>query len=63
MGVSRLTGMNSEAIRSATHNAIEPTALHIWREEISTCGEDLAIGVLVIPSFSVIPAVTCGFLS
>lgn len=28
IGVSRLTGMNSEAIRTATHSAIEHTAPH-----------------------------------
>jgi len=28
IGVSRLTGMNSEAMRTATHSAIENTALH-----------------------------------
>ena len=39
MGVSRLTGMNSEAMSSATHKAMEPTALHLWREENSRCGE------------------------
>ncbi|MNN80121.1 hypothetical protein D3C81_1968220 [compost metagenome] len=31
MGVSRLTGMNSEAINRATHRAMEPTALPICR--------------------------------
>jgi hypothetical protein len=31
IGVSRLTGMNSEAISIATHKAIEPTALHACR--------------------------------
>ena len=29
IGVSRLTGMNSAAISSVTHIAIEPTALHV----------------------------------
>ena len=33
IGVSRLTGMNSDAISIATHSVIEPTALHICRRE------------------------------
>ncbi|GFO64008.1 hypothetical protein GMPD_19270 [Geomonas paludis] len=37
IGVSRLTGMNSEAISIATHNAIEPTALHVCRAETARC--------------------------
>jgi hypothetical protein len=37
MGVSRLTGMNSEAISSATHNAMEPTALQVCFEDNSDC--------------------------
>ena len=31
IGVSRLTGMNSEAMSIATHSAIEPTALQVCR--------------------------------
>src|SRR4051812_14817006 len=43
IGVSRLTGMNSAAISSATHIVIEPTALHAARvgvagEGIGECG-------------------------
>ena len=65
-----LTGMNSEAIRSATHIAIEPTALHIWREAISICGlrhwrsrnsvllcdtcGDMRISFLILPIFCLI---------
>jgi hypothetical protein len=30
MGVSRLTGMNSEVMRSATHIDIDPTALQTF---------------------------------
>ena len=37
IGVSRLTGMNSEAISIATHSVIEPTALQICRREKSDC--------------------------
>lgn len=31
IGVSRLTGMNSDAISIATHMAMAPTALDVWR--------------------------------
>ena len=52
IGVNRLTGMNSDAISMATHMAIEPTALHVWRGDIacSDCGdlEWLVIWFLVI---------------
>ena len=31
--------MNSEAMSSATHKAMDPTALHLWRDDNSRCGE------------------------
>jgi hypothetical protein len=37
IGVNKLTGMNSAAMSSATHSAIEPTALHRCLREISCC--------------------------
>lgn len=40
IGVSRLTGMNSEAISSATQSDIEPTALQVWRVATAAARED-----------------------
>ncbi len=48
IGVSRLTGMNSEAISSATQSDIEPTALQVWRvatgavREVESVASELA---------------------
>src|SRR5438094_9135034 len=37
IGVSQLTGINSEAISNATHSAIETTALDVCPLEVSDC--------------------------
>ncbi|CAI8883712.1 hypothetical protein EMIT0158MI4_270038 [Burkholderia ambifaria] len=44
--MSRLTGMNSEAISIAAHIAIELTALHIFRCEL--CGDAVNVDIVFL---------------
>ena len=52
MGVSKLTGMNSEAMSNATHMDIEPTALHTRSETLVSVGVSAAFSMAPLISRS-----------